>query len=120
MNIIYFIIIVTLALAALWYWHKLRETRRELARTQKELTQERQLFSGGFEEYNKKMQEIKEQRKQRVISELAIRTLQTNDVAELLDVSRTASFRYLEELEKEGVIEQIGKTGTKVSYQIKK
>jgi len=40
-------------------------------------------------------------------------------VADLLDISKVTAFRYLEELQQEGVIEQVGKTGRDVEYNIR-
>jgi len=40
-------------------------------------------------------------------------------VADLLEISRATAFRYLEELEQEGKIEQIGVTGRGVEYKLK-
>jgi len=40
-----------------------------------------------------------------------------NDIEKLLGVSDATATRYLDELEKEGLIEQVGKTGTGVYYK---
>jgi predicted HTH transcriptional regulator len=40
-----------------------------------------------------------------------------NDIEELLGISDATVTRYLEELEKEGLIKQIGKTGSAVYYK---
>jgi DeoR/GlpR family transcriptional regulator of sugar metabolism len=45
--------------------------------------------------------------------------IKTNQVADFLEVSRATAFRYLEELEKEGKIEQIGAFGRNVEYKPK-
>ena len=45
--------------------------------------------------------------------------IKTSEVADLFEVSRAAAFRYLEELEQEGKIEQIGAFGRNVEYRIK-
>ncbi len=45
--------------------------------------------------------------------------IKTNQVADLLEVSRATAFRYLEELEKEEKIEQIGARGRNVEYKPK-
>ncbi len=42
-----------------------------------------------------------------------------NDVERLVKVSDATAERYLDELEKEGKIQQIGKTGNAVYYQLK-
>jgi Fic family protein len=40
-----------------------------------------------------------------------------NDIEKLLGVSDTTATRYLDELEKEGLIKQVGKTGNAVYYE---
>jgi Fic family protein len=40
-----------------------------------------------------------------------------NDIEELLGVSDATATRYLDELEKEGLIKQVGKTGNAVYYE---
>lgn len=45
--------------------------------------------------------------------------ISNKEVVEELKVSRTSAFRYLEELEKEGRIKQVGKTGRFVYYSLK-
>ena len=42
-----------------------------------------------------------------------------NDLERLLGVSDTTTTRYLDELEEEGLVEQIGATGRGVEYRIK-
>jgi len=40
-----------------------------------------------------------------------------NDIEELLEISDATATRYLDELEKEGLIKQVGKTGVSVYYK---
>jgi len=40
-----------------------------------------------------------------------------NEIQDLLDISDATATRYLEELEKEGVIRQVGETGRSVFYE---
>lgn len=47
-------------------------------------------------------------------------SITNNGVEKLLGVANTTAYRYLEELEQEGVIEQHGKTGRNVEYRLKK
>lgn len=112
---------------------RIKELELELKRTEKEMDEERTLLRScelrtgkeenivaGLAEFNRRMQEIKENRKQGIIKELAERgKIQTNKVADLFDISRATAFRYLEELEQEGKIEQIGVTGRGVEYKLK-
>ena len=86
---------------------------------QKELEKERKIL-GGFEEYNKKINQIKEEIKQKILDIIKEKgNIQTKEVAELFEVSRATAFRYLEELEKEGKIEQMGVFGREVKYRVK-
>jgi len=47
------------------------------------------------------------------------REARNNDVEKLLNVSDATATRYLEELEKSGVIEQIGDKGRSVKYRLR-
>jgi len=47
-------------------------------------------------------------------------TIANNDVERLLGVSDDTAWRYLNELEKEGVVEQIGERGRFVTYRLRK
>ena len=105
--------------AGLWFAKKCREIKNDLARTEKELEKEKEIL-GGFEEYNKKINQIKEEIKQKILDIIKEKgNIQTKEVAELFEVSRATAFRYLEELEKEGKIEQMGAFGKEVKYRAK-
>ena len=105
--------------AGLWFDKKCREIKNDLARTEKELEKEKEIL-GGFEEYNKKINQIKEEIKQKILDIIKEKgNIQTKEVAELFEVSRATAFRYLEELEKEGKIEQMGAFGREVKYRVK-
>ena len=98
---------------------RIKELEIELKRTEREKEEQAKIVSG-FEDFNHQQEEIKEARKQKVLGELAERgKIKTNQVADLLEVSRATAFRYLEELEKEGKIEQIGAFGRNVEYKLK-
>ena len=98
---------------------RMRELEIELKRTEEEKEEQAKIVSG-FEDFNRQQEEIKEARKQRTLGELTERgKIKTNQVADLLEVSRATAFRYLEELEKEGKIEQIGAYGRNVEYKLK-
>ena len=74
----------------------------------------------GFSEFNEKVAKLKEERKQRIMDALKDGgRIKTDGVADLLDISRATAFRYLEELEKGGLIRQVGKTGRDVEYTIR-
>jgi len=62
----------------------------------------------------------KESGKQKIINHLkATGKITNNQVEELLGCGNTTAYRYLEELEQAGKIEQIGKTGRSVEYRLK-
>lgn len=71
----------------------------------------------GLGDYNtqrkRKIDERKDQIIQRIKKEGYIKT---GDVQEMFDVSRNTAYRYLSELEEEGVIEQTKEYGRKVRY----
>ncbi|MSU60672.1 MAG: winged helix-turn-helix transcriptional regulator [Candidatus Staskawiczbacteria bacterium] len=116
-----FIIGAFLGFLVAWFWFnkKEKETKKEAGRVEREVQTEREIWYG-FSEFNEKMAGIKRERKRRVLGELKkVGKMRTSGVADLLDISRATAFRYLEELEKEGIIEQIGKTGHEVEYKLK-
>jgi len=60
----------------------------------------------------------KEANKQKLLAEFETRESLTNDQVErLLGVSDATATRYLEELEREGVVRQVGSTGRGVFYE---
>ncbi len=62
----------------------------------------------------------KNNNKQKIISFLRERGSVTNDeVEEIAGVSNSTAWNYLEELEQEGAIRQVGKTGRSVKYELK-
>ncbi len=62
----------------------------------------------------------KKERKQHILEYLQEHESITNDrVQEMFDVGNTTAYRYLEELETEEKIEQIGETGKSVKYSLK-
>lgn len=114
------IFIFILAIGAVWFLHaKISELKKELARTHREFEKEKEIYNG-IEEFNKRATELKEQRKQKIMDELKKRgRIQTGQVGDILEISRATSFRYLEELEKEGKITQVGGFGKSVTYRAK-
>lgn len=60
----------------------------------------------------------KEENKQRILRILETQTpLTNNHIEQLLGISDATATRYLDELEKEGKIRQVGKTGKHVYYE---
>lgn len=120
-TILIFIVGVVLGflVALVFCKRKVGELEKEIVRIQKEIEKEREMF-GGLNEFNKKLAEIKKERKEKIVAELSSKgEIQTNDAADSLDISKITAFRYLEELQQEGVIEQVGASGRAVKYKIK-
>lgn len=117
--LLFYIIVLVAAVAGVWvwWWRKYEIVKQELARTQKELERERELFNG-FDEYNRKIAQLKAERKQKIMDLLKERgKVNVNQVCFVLDVSRATASRYFDELEQEGRIRQIGTFGKKVTYK---
>ena len=53
----------------------------------------------------------------KILDLLDLRSIVNNDVEKILGVSDATATRYLDELEKEGKIRQVGKTGKHVYYE---
>lgn len=63
----------------------------------------------------------KEENKQQILGLLETQSpLTNNNVEQLLGISDATATRYLEELEKEGKVKQVGDAGRYVSYELKK
>lgn len=76
--------------------------------------------------YQDARQKQREESKGKILKELTLRQTQgkeakitNNDVEKLLGVSDATATRYLDELEKQGKVRQVGKTGRSVYYQLK-
>jgi len=136
MNLFFiFLLGIVLGGGIVWLFikRKIKELEVELKRTEKEIEKERVLLrtckletgraesgASGLADFNRRMQEIKETRKQEILKKLTEQgKIKTNETADLLEVSSVTAFRYLEELEQEGKIEQIGAFGRNVKYQLK-
>lgn len=86
---------------------KLREARNEAKEAE------------GLEKKNEERAEVKEERKAKILNFLEMRGKTNNDEVErMLNVSDASAENYLDELEKEGKIKQIGKTGQAVEYEL--
>jgi len=106
---------------AVWVWlsKKQKEAQEEVEKLKKEIKTAEDDF-GELSDYNKKVAGIKEQRKQKILSHIKEKgKTDAGKVSQLLDVSRYTAFRYLDELEKDGQIEQIGAMGRGVEYKAK-
>jgi len=71
--------------------------------------------------YQSGQQKKKEERKKRIVELLQEKSkISNNDVEKLLGVSDATATNYLQELENEKKIEQVGKTGRFVYYKLTK
>src|SRR3989344_9293783 len=64
--------------------------------------------------------ELKEERKRKILAMFDSKeSITNNDVEQALGTSDRSATRYLDELEKEGKVEQIGTTGRSVTYRLR-
>jgi len=117
---VYYVILVLVIVAmGFWVW-KLYQDKKESNRDANALAKERDEYmemGKGLVEYNQKMQEKKNQIKSKIMELVKSNgKINNSKVAKNLSVARTSAFRYLDELEKEGKLKQVGKTGTNVTY----
>jgi len=71
----------------------------------------------GLAEYNQKLVENKNLAKDKILGILKDKARTSNqEIIKELDISHTSAMRYLDDLEKEERIKQIGKTGRNVYY----
>ncbi len=117
-NIILGIIIIGLLWIVWKCYQKSELDKKEITATGKERDEYVELGKG-LVEYNEKLQEKKNLAKDKILELVKAREkISNNDVVKLLEVSSSTVVRYLDELEKEGKIKQIGKTGKKVYYTL--
>jgi len=97
-----------------------RRLRQDIIRSEKE-EHERvncAIQSSGLDDYNARLQEIKEERKAKILEFLKeAGSLSSGDIADRLEVSRSTALRDLNELEKEGRLTQKGTLGRFVRYK---
>jgi predicted HTH transcriptional regulator len=68
---------------------------------------------------NQERAEVKNERKERILNFLQMKgKTSNNEVQQLLSVSDASAENYLDELEKEGKVRQVGETGRGVEYEI--
>lgn len=116
LSIILVIVIVALILVIGFSGKENKENQKEIGRTEKE-RDEYLALGAGLAEYNQRLQERKNRLKARILELFQTKEkIAHREVAEALDVSRTSAVRYLDELEAEGRIRQVGKIGRSVFY----
>ncbi len=71
-----------------------------------------------LEEFNEKRKKEREENKQKILKLLKEKgRLENDDVQRLLNVSDATAERYLNELEKDGLVKQVGEVGHAVYYK---
>ena len=119
MNYIYLILILVVVATGAWVWCLLKnkkEDEKEILAVAKERDEYEELGKG-LAEYNQKLQDRKEQAKQKILELFKIKSkIKNHDVVKALDISRASAERYLDELEKENRLKQAGKVGKYVYY----
>jgi len=110
------LIVVALGLGVWYLLKNKKESEREMALVEKERDEYAELGKG-LVEYNQKLQEKKNQVKEKILELFETKLeISNRDVAKKLALSRASAFRYLDELEKEGKLKQVGKTGRNAFY----
>lgn len=75
----------------------------------------------GVAAHVEKQQSEKQVRKEKILEMIREKgSVTNNDIEAALNVSDASSTNYLQELEREGLVEQIGEHGRFVSYRLKK
>ena len=78
------------------------------------------IIGEGLSQYKKELQKIKEDRKSKILELFKTKKeLTNNDVEKFLGVSDATATRYLDELEKEGIIEVFGDNKRAAKYRLK-
>jgi len=99
-----YLILIIIGIVGIWIGYKLAIKVKER--------------KGGFGAHNVARREQVEEAKRRIMGLFEAKEQITNDnVEELLKISNTTTFRYLEELEREGKIKQVGNPGRSVFYK---
>jgi response regulator of citrate/malate metabolism len=125
---VYYIILVLLVVVLCtiaWKLYKDKEeSEREVALIEKERDEYAELGKG-LAEYNQKLQEKKNLAKDKIMRmfeenpsslKATARRVSNHDVAKSLNISSATARRYLDELEEEAKVKQVGKVGKYVYY----
>lgn len=127
MEIVIIILVLIILAMGVWVWFlakRNKENEAEILKLEKEL-EEYMALGRGLAEYNQKLQEKKEQLKEKILEmfrssppsrKASARRVSNKEVAKALNVSCASARRYLDELENEGKIKQVGKVGKYVYY----
>lgn len=100
-NFFELVLILVIIVLAVWVWFLLKKK-----------------IGKGLAGYNQKLQAKKNEAKERIMAMLEGKSeINNREAAKALSVSRYTAARYFDELEKEGQVKQIGKTGRDVIYK---
>ena len=114
---VYILIIIILVGVAVRFYFLLKNNENEVVLAEKEKDEYAEL-GRGLAEYNAKLQEKKDKSKAKILEIFGGGKSQIShkDISKALGFSRTSVVRYLDELEKEGKVKQVGKVGQNVAY----
>ena len=115
------VLILVIAVMGAWAWCLLKNKKdceKEILAIEKERDEYADLGKG-LTEYNQKLQEKKNKAKETILELFKTKVrISNNDVVKILNISSASVRRYLDDLEVEGKIKQVGKTGQKVFYTV--
>ena len=112
--------LIAVILTLIWYAGtgrmEIKEDEEEIRRVEKEV-KECVALGAGLAEYNQRLQELKQKKKNQILEMFKENEKITNsDIVKKLDISKTSTVRYLDELEEEKKVKQVGKVGRNVYY----
>jgi len=115
-------IVLVLVVIGLGFWvYKLYQDKKESDREAEALAKEKDEYAEigqGLAEYNQKLQEKKEQAKQKILDLLKSKgKISNSDAAKSLGLSSATIRRYFDDLEAENKVKQVGKVGQQVFYK---
>ncbi|OGZ65215.1 MAG: hypothetical protein A2998_01170 [Candidatus Staskawiczbacteria bacterium RIFCSPLOWO2_01_FULL_37_25b] len=118
----FFEIVLVLVIVGLGGWvYKLYQDKNESDREAKALAKEKDEYAElgqGLAEYNQKLQEKKEQAQQKIFDLIKSKgKISNKEAAKALGVSSATIRRYLDDLEAENKVKQVGKVGQQVFYK---
>ena len=113
------LIIAVVGFLAWKLYNDKKDSEEEVLKVEKE-KDEYTALGQGLAEYNQKLQDKKDKIKAEIFELVkAGAKISNHDVAEKLGISRSSVKRYLDELEVENKIKQVGKSGRNVFYTLK-
>jgi len=118
---VYYIVLV-LVIVGLGGWvYKLYQDKKESDREAKALAKEKDEYAElgqGLAEYNQKLQEKKEHAQQKIFDLIKSKgKINNKEAAKSLGLSSATIRRYLDDLEAENKVKQVGKVGQQVFYK---